>query len=42
MTLTDEVIKRIIKKLLNGQDYRIEIITLINAGDKVKLRVEKI
>jgi hypothetical protein len=31
MTLTDQVIKSIIRKLINGQDYRIEIITLINA-----------
>lgn len=31
MTLTDQVVKNIILKLLNGEDYRIEIITLINA-----------
>ena len=31
MTLTGQVIKNIIKKLLKGDDYRIEIITLINA-----------
>lgn len=31
MTLTDQVIKNIIRKLINGQDYRIEIVTLINA-----------
>lgn len=31
MTLTQEVTKKIIKKLLKGLDYRIEIITLINA-----------
>lgn len=31
MTLTEQVAKRIIKKLLNGDDYRIEIVTLINA-----------
>lgn len=31
MTLTQEVTKRIIKKLLYAQDYRIEIVTLINA-----------
>ncbi|MEK7572457.1 MAG: CfrBI family restriction endonuclease [Patescibacteria group bacterium] len=31
MTLTEEVAKNIIKKLLKGEDYRIEIITLINA-----------
>jgi len=31
MTLTETVIKNIIKKLIHGDDYRIEIITLINA-----------
>ncbi|HPN32641.1 MAG TPA: CfrBI family restriction endonuclease [bacterium] len=31
MTLTDEVIKNIIIKLMKGKDYRIEIVTLINA-----------
>lgn len=31
MTLTDQVTKGIIKKLINGDDYRIEIVTLINA-----------
>lgn len=31
MTLTETVVKRIIKKLVKGEDYRIEIITLINA-----------
>ncbi len=31
MTLTDQVTKSIIKKLINGDDYRIEIVTLINA-----------
>ena len=31
MTLTEEVAKNIIKKLLRGDDYRIEIVTLINA-----------
>ncbi len=31
MTLTEQVTKNIIKKLLKGDDYRIEIITLINA-----------
>jgi len=31
MTLTETVTKNIIKKLINGEDYRIEIITLINA-----------
>lgn len=30
-TLTDQVTKKIIKKLINGNDYRIEIVTLINA-----------
>lgn len=31
ITLTEQVAKNIIKKLINGQDYRIEIVTLINA-----------
>ncbi|MFA4851561.1 MAG: CfrBI family restriction endonuclease [Bacteroidales bacterium] len=31
MTLTEEVAKNIIKKLLKGADYRIEVVTLINA-----------
>ena len=31
ITLTEQVAKNIIKKLMNGEDYRIEIITLINA-----------
>ncbi len=31
MTLTEEVTKNIIRKLLKGEDYRIKVITLINA-----------
>lgn len=31
ITLTEQVAKNIIKKLINGDDYRIEIVTLINA-----------
>ncbi|WP_424946620.1 CfrBI family restriction endonuclease [Candidatus Spongiihabitans sp.] len=31
MTLTEQVAKNIIKKLFKGEDYRIEIVTLINA-----------
>jgi len=31
MTLTDQVVKNIIRKLLKGNDYRIEVVTLINA-----------
>ena len=31
MTLTEQITKRIIKKLINGEDYRIEIVTLIDA-----------
>ena len=31
ITLTEQVAKNIIKKLMNGSDYRIEIVTLINA-----------
>ncbi|MDX2044048.1 MAG: CfrBI family restriction endonuclease [Acidobacteriota bacterium] len=30
MTLTDEVTKRIITRLVSGQDYRIEVVSLIN------------
>lgn len=32
MTLTEKVTKNIIAKLVKGQDYRIEIVTLINAA----------
>lgn len=31
MTLTEQVTKNIVRKLINGSDYRIEIVTLINA-----------
>ncbi len=31
MTLTQQVTKKIVKKLIKGEDYRIEIVTLINA-----------
>jgi hypothetical protein len=31
MTLTDQVVKNIIKRLIKGQDYRIEVVALINA-----------
>ena len=31
MTLTDQVVKNIIKLLIKGQDYRIEVVALINA-----------
>ena len=31
ITLSSEVTKNIIKKLLRGEDYRIEVVTLINA-----------
>lgn len=31
MTITEQVAKNIIKKLLGGEDYRIEVVTLINA-----------
>ncbi len=31
MTLTEEVAKKIIRKLLKGEDYRVEIVALINA-----------
>ena len=30
MTITDQVAKNIIRKLLKGEDYRIEVVTLIN------------
>ena len=30
LTLTESVVRNIIKKLINGKDYRIEIVTLIN------------
>ena len=30
MTITDAVIKNIIRKLLMGEDYRIEVVTLID------------
>ena len=30
MTLTEQVTNNIIKKLLKGEDYRIEVVTLIN------------
>jgi hypothetical protein len=30
MTLSDEVTKRIIRKLLKAEDYRIEVVNLIN------------
>lgn len=32
MSLTKQITKRIIKKLLNGDDYRVEIVSLINAN----------
>lgn len=32
MTLTDQVIKNIVKKVIKGEDYRIEIVSLINAA----------
>ncbi|HOV98956.1 MAG TPA: CfrBI family restriction endonuclease [Bacteroidota bacterium] len=32
MTITEQVAKNIITKLLKGEDYRIEVVTLINAG----------
>lgn len=32
MTITEQVAKNIIKKLLKGEDYRIEIVTLIDAA----------
>ena len=31
MTLTNEITKNIIKKLIKGQDYRIEVVSIINA-----------
>ena len=31
MTLTDKVIKNIVKRVITGEDYRIEIVNLINA-----------
>lgn len=31
MTLTEQVTKNIVRKLIKGEDYRIEIVTLINA-----------
>jgi len=31
MTITEQVAKNIIKKLIKGEDYRIEVVTLINA-----------
>ena len=31
MTLTEQVTKNIIKRLLKGEDYRIEVVALINA-----------
>ena len=31
MTLTETVVKNIIIKLIKGQDYRIEVVTLIDA-----------
>lgn len=30
MTITEQVAKNIIRKLLKGEDYRIEVVTLIN------------
>lgn len=32
MTLTDQVLKNIIKKVIKGEDYRIEVVSLINAA----------
>lgn len=32
MALPEQVIERIIRKLLKGKDYRIEAVNLINAG----------
>lgn len=32
MTLTDQVIKNIVKRVIRGEDYRIEIVSLINAS----------
>lgn len=31
MTITEQVAKNIIRKLLKGEDYRIEVVTLIDA-----------
>jgi len=31
MTLTDQVVKNIIKRLIKGKDYRVEVVALINA-----------
>jgi hypothetical protein len=31
MTLTDQVIKNIVKRVIKGEDYRIEVVSLINA-----------
>ena len=31
MTITKNIIEKIIRKLLRGEDYRIEVVTLINA-----------
>jgi len=31
MSITDAVIKNIIKRLIKGEDYRIEVVALINA-----------
>lgn len=31
MTLTDQIVKNIIKRLIRSEDYRIEIVNLINA-----------
>lgn len=31
MTITDQVVKNIIKRVIKGQDYRVEVIALINA-----------
>jgi len=32
MTLTDQVLKEVIRKLIKGEDYRIEVVTLIDAA----------
>ena len=31
MTLTDQVIKNIVSRVIKSQDYRIEVVNLINA-----------
>ena len=31
MTLTDNVVKNIIRRLMKSQDYRVEVVALINA-----------